>query len=161
MHAAKLLQSSCLTLCDPLNCSPLGSSVHGILQARTLEWVAVSFSRGSSQSRDQTCIYYKISLVAQTVKRLLTMQETRVQSLGWEDPLEKEMATHSSILPHGRRSLVAYSPWGHKGSNTTERLYFHFHFHWQAGPLPLAPPGKLPLDCITFYLSIDEHVSCF
>ena len=38
------------------------------------------------------------SLVAQTVKRLPTMQETRVQSLGWEDLLEKEMATHSSIL---------------------------------------------------------------
>ena len=38
------------------------------------------------------------SLVAQTVKRLPAMQETRVQSLGWEDPLEKEMATHSSIL---------------------------------------------------------------
>ena len=39
-----------------------------------------------------------ISLVAQTVKRLPTMQETRVQSVGWEDLLEKEMATHSSIL---------------------------------------------------------------
>ena len=39
------------------------------------------------------------SLVAQTVKRLLTMRETQVRSLGWEDPLEKEMATHSSILP--------------------------------------------------------------
>ena len=38
------------------------------------------------------------SLVAQTVKRLSTMRETRVQSLSWEDPLEKEMATHSSIL---------------------------------------------------------------
>ena len=38
------------------------------------------------------------TLVAQTVKCLPTMQETRVQSLGWEDPLEKEMATHSSIL---------------------------------------------------------------
>ena len=36
--------------------------------------------------------------MAQTVKRLPAMQETRVQSLGWEDPLEKEMATHSSIL---------------------------------------------------------------
>ena len=39
------------------------------------------------------------SLVAQTVKRLSTMQETRLQSLGREDPLDKEMATHSSILP--------------------------------------------------------------
>ena len=38
------------------------------------------------------------SLVAQTVKRLPAMRETRIQSLGWEDPMEKEMATHSSIL---------------------------------------------------------------
>ena len=42
--------------------------------------------------------FFRTSLVAQTVKRLPTMQETRVQSLGWEDLLEKEMATHSSIL---------------------------------------------------------------
>ena len=41
--AAKLLQS-CPTLCDPMDCSPPGFSVHGILQARTLEWVAISFS---------------------------------------------------------------------------------------------------------------------
>ena len=45
---------SCPTLCDPTYCSPPGSSVHGILQARILEWVAISFSRGSSQPRDQT-----------------------------------------------------------------------------------------------------------
>ena len=44
---------SCLTLCNPMNCSPPGSSVHGILQARILEWVAISFSRGSSQPRVQ------------------------------------------------------------------------------------------------------------
>ena len=42
--------------------------------------------------------YFWTSLVAQTVKHLSTMLETQVQSLGWEDPLEKEMATHSSIL---------------------------------------------------------------
>ena len=60
--------------------------------------------------------------MAQTVKHLSTMQETRVQSLVWEDPLEKEMAAHSSILAwktHGRRSLVGYRPWGHKESDTT------------------------------------------
>ena len=45
---------SCLTLCDPMDCSPPGSSVHGIFQARVLEWVAISFSRGSSQPRDRT-----------------------------------------------------------------------------------------------------------
>ena len=49
--AAKSLQS-CPTLCDPMDCSPQGSSVHGILQAKILEWVAISSSRASSQSRD-------------------------------------------------------------------------------------------------------------
>ena len=43
---------SCPTLCDPMECSLPGSSVHGILQARVLEWVAISFSRGSSRPRD-------------------------------------------------------------------------------------------------------------
>ena len=47
---------SCPTLCDPKDCSLPGSSVHGISQARILEWVAISFSRGSSQPRDQTHI---------------------------------------------------------------------------------------------------------
>ena len=45
---------SCLTLYEPVDCSPPGSSVHDILQAWILEWVAISFSRGSSRSRDQT-----------------------------------------------------------------------------------------------------------
>ena len=55
------------------------------------------------------------SLVAQTVKRLPTMWEIWVRSLGWEDLLEKEMAPYSSTLAwkiHGQRSLVGYSPWG-------------------------------------------------
>ena len=50
---AKLLQS-CLTLCDPMNCSPPGSSVHRILLARILDWVVMPSSRGSSPPRDQT-----------------------------------------------------------------------------------------------------------
>ena len=65
------------------------------------------------------------SLVAQTVKSLPAMQETRVPSPGQEDPLEKEMATHSGILagkPHGQRSLAGYSPWNCKESDITERL---------------------------------------
>ena len=44
----------CLTLCNPMNCSPQGSSVHGIFQARVLEWVGMPSSRASSQPRDQT-----------------------------------------------------------------------------------------------------------
>ena len=68
---------SCPTLCDPMNCSIPGLPVHHQLQEFT-----------------QTLT----SLVAQTVKRLSTMRETRVRSLSWEDPLEKEMAIHSRTI---------------------------------------------------------------
>ena len=63
------------------------------------------------------------SLVAQTVKHLSTMRETWVRSLGQEDPLEKEMAIHSSTgKSHEQRSPVGYSPWGRRESDTTEQL---------------------------------------
>ena len=51
-----LVTQSCLTVCNPTDCSSPGSSVHGILQARILEWVAMPFSRGSSQPMDQTWV---------------------------------------------------------------------------------------------------------
>ena len=49
---------SCLTLCDPMDCSPPGSSVYGISQARIPEWVVISFSKGSSWPRDWIHVYY-------------------------------------------------------------------------------------------------------
>ena len=68
--------------------------------------------------------------MVQQVKNLPAMQEiqeTRVQSLRWEDPLEEEMATYFSIVARKiswapQRSLAGYSPWGHKESDTTEQL---------------------------------------
>ena len=63
------------------------------------------------------------SLVAQVVKNLPARQETQVQSLGREDPLEKVMAIHSRILAwkiHEQRILAGYSPWGHTESYMTE-----------------------------------------
>ena len=51
-----LVTQLCPTLCDPMNCSPPSSSVHGISQARILEWVAIPFSRRSSQPRDPSCV---------------------------------------------------------------------------------------------------------
>ena len=57
----------CLNLCDPIDCSPPGSSVHGIFQARILEWVDISYSRGSSQPRN--CAY--VSCVSCTGRRIL------------------------------------------------------------------------------------------
>ena len=76
------------------------------------------------------------SLVAHVVKNPPTMHETWVQSLGPEDLLEKEMATHSSLpgKSHGLRSLVGYSPRGHKELDRTERFHFlsflSFLFLW-------------------------------
>ena len=94
-----------LTLGDPMDCSPLVSSVRGILQARILEWVAVPSSRGSSHPRDRTRSLMSPALqigwashITQSVKHLPAMWKTQVRFLGWEDPLEKEMAIHSSIL---------------------------------------------------------------
>ena len=137
---------SCPTPRDPMNYSLPGSSVHGVLQARILEWVSISLSRGSSQiklvSPALQCRFFNywttrevppflnylknvmndwFSLMVQMVKHLPTMWETRVQSLGWEDPLEKEMATHSSTLAwkipwaeeHGRLQSMGFQRVGH------------------------------------------------
>ena len=63
---------SCPTLCDPMDYSLPGSSVHGIFQARVREWVAISFSRGSSQPRDRTRI-------SRTAGRRFTVWATRAE----------------------------------------------------------------------------------
>ena len=54
------ITQSCLTLCDPIDRSLLGSSVHGISQARILEWVAISFSREYSQPMDRTWVFHTV-----------------------------------------------------------------------------------------------------
>jgi len=53
-----LIAQLCLTLFDPRDCSLPGISVHGILQARILEWIAIPFSRGTSEHKDQTLVSY-------------------------------------------------------------------------------------------------------
>ena len=107
------------------------------------------------------------SLVAQMVKNLPAVQETQVWSLSWENPLEKGIATHSTILQrrqwqptpillpgksHGCRSLVGCSPCGREEADMTERLHFHFSFSyrrrkWQPTPvfLPGEPQGRQSL----------------
>ena len=74
--------------------------------------------------------YSWASLVAQLVKNLPAVWETWVQSLGWEDPLEKGRATHSSILAW-RIPWTISSPWGHKELDTT--VVFHFQIYRKAG----------------------------
>ena len=93
------------------------------------------------------------------VKDLPTMWETRVQSLGREDLLEKEMAIHSSTLAwktHGQRNLVGYNPWGRKESDTTERLHFLFIKMWA-----LNLPDHIDFYSFkTFYFQFFSHYLC-
>ena len=70
----------CPTLCNPLDCSLPGSSVHGILQARILEWVAISFSRGSSRPRDRTRVSH---IVGRRFNLWATREETHLLLLYW------------------------------------------------------------------------------
>ena len=67
---------SCPTLCDPMDCSLPGSSVHGIFQATVLEWIAISFPKGSSQPRDRT-------QVSHIIDRRFTVWVTREVTWPW------------------------------------------------------------------------------
>ena len=182
-----------------MDCSSAGSSVHGNFQARMLEWVAISFSRGSSQPRDWarvshvTCncrwIFYhwgfpgssagkestsnagnpsstpgsgstpgegigyplqysQASLVAPIVKNLPAVWKTWVLSLGWEEPLEEDMATHSSILawriPMDRGAWWATVHGGPKESDATN--------HWAT--------GGSSIKLVTFLQTWRLHVLC-
>jgi len=71
-----LVTQSCLTVFDPMDCSLPGSSVHGILQARILEWVAIPFSRESSRLRDWT-------RVSCTADRFFTVWATKEEKMSW------------------------------------------------------------------------------
>ena len=112
LHAESL--QSCLTLCDPMDYSPPGSSTHGILQARILEWVAMPSSVGSSPPVDRT-------------PRLLCLLHRQADSL-LSEPLLAECKTHFSILAWEIPWIedpADYSPWGHRESDTTEQLTQH------------------------------------
>ena len=144
--SAVSVAQSCLTLCDPINCSLPGSSVPGILQVRILEWIVMSFltlqvrkwhlhPRSSSKRvTAEPGNELSVSLFIQTSVTSVgfpggtsgkepTCHCRRHKKHGFKDPLEEGMATHSSILAgesHGQRSLADYHLWGRKELDTTE-----------------------------------------
>ena len=139
---------SCLTLCGSMDCGLPGSSVHGILQTSILEWLAISYSRGTSRHKDWThvsgisCIGRQIfffftiitlraSLIAQLVKTPPAMQETQVPFLGWEDALEKGEATHSSILSW-RIPWTEKSTGSQRVGHSWEAFTFTFQCHLES-----------------------------
>ena len=155
--AAKPLQS-CLSLCNPIDGSPPGSPIPGILQARTQEWVAISFSNAwkwkvevKSLSRVRLaatpweyspgkntgvgchCPLHQMALVVKNPPA----QCTRCKRCRF-DPWVRKITWRRTCQPtpvffpgksHGQRSLVGYSPWGHKESDTTEQMNTHTHNH--------------------------------
>ena len=109
--------------------------IPGILSHGTwgsLQLWAMLGATGSSRGPD-CALYYKgssvvTSLVAQMVKNLPTMWGTQLWSLGWIDPLEKEMETHCSTLAWKIPWREKHSLWGRKELDMTEWLHLHFHF---------------------------------
>ena len=124
---------SCLTLCNPID-----YTVHEILQARILEWVAFPFSMGFSQPRDWT----QVSHIAGRFFTSWATREAQEYRSGWPIPSPADLPYPGTerglphcrrrqwhptpvLLPgksHGQRSLVGCSPWGREESDMTERL---------------------------------------
>ena len=113
-----LVAQACPTLCDPMDCSLPGSSVHGILQARRLEWVAIPFTRGFSQPRDWTQVSWVAgSFFTVWVQQILTGKLKL--SLAWwrlrEIPLKRVSANSvDSGITEGlvRMQILSLEGWG-------------------------------------------------
>ena len=100
-HWVVLVSYSCLTLCDPLDCSPPGFSVYRILQARILNWVSISFSRGSSRSRNWTQVsliagrsFYSLSHQRNSKEATITIIEIHLEE-------QRVWAPHQAPQPRG------------------------------------------------------------
>ena len=120
----------CLTLCNPKDCSPSGSSLHGILQARILEWVVMLFSRRSSQSRDQTCVskcplHCKAGSLPLTPsgKPTYTYTDTQIYScVCTQAPIYTWTCTHSYLHTRHHPSLCTRAGTGGHGQGAGGKL---------------------------------------
>ena len=130
----------CMTLCNPIDCSLPSSSIHGIFQARVLEWVAISFSgyrrlRMTDENEAEQEIWGQINGDPLWPVQV-TLQQTIVKFLLGKELIYihfwRKWQPTPVLLPgkcHGRRSLIGYNLWYCKESDITERLHFHFIYH--------------------------------
>ena len=121
------IQKSCPTFCNPMDCSPPGSSVQGIFQARVLEWVAISSSKWSSWPRDPT----HVSCITCIAGKLFTTEPSGKPHLA---PVLccavlSRSVVSNSLEPHGWQPAWLLCPWG-----------FSKREYWSGLPCP--PPGK-------------------
>ena len=122
------------TLCNPVDCSLPGSSVHGILQARILEWVAISFSRASSQPRDTqvSCIAGRCFILWATREAFPKLAQTHVHRVG--DAIQP---SHSLLFPYPpvfnlsqHSGLFKWVSSSHQVSKGLEFQLQHQFFQW-------------------------------
>ena len=133
LNSSSEVAQSCPTLCDPTDCSLPGSSVHGIFQARILEWVVISFSRGSSQPRDRT-------QVSRTAGRATSKAQTVpecIYILNFHHSTFSPALQEDFFLPIIQR-IQHFLIWG------TEQLFSKFPF--------------LSLSLLHFFFFITEHL---
>ena len=102
-----LVAQLCLTACNPMDCSSPGASVHGILQARILEWVAISFSRGSSWPRVQTYISY-VSCIGRWVLYHLSHRETPNNSRDILNRVKSQVPLASTMNHYPKQSCETF-----------------------------------------------------
>ena len=132
VHVCFITQA-CLTLCNPLDYSPPGFSVHGILQARILEWVVIPFSRGSSQPRDWAWISYIAGLPGSSAGKESACSVGDLGLIaGLKRPGSKRSPGEGNGYPLQYSCLensmdrgtcqATYSPWGCEELDMTERL---------------------------------------
>ena len=127
-----VVTQSCLTLNTRMDCGPPGSSLHGVLQARILEWVTISFSRDLPIPGIEPKSLRSPALAGRFFSTSATNpfpQEHRENKPQQHSSQRRQWQPTPVLLPgksHGRRSLVGSSPWGRKESDMTEPLHFHF-----------------------------------
>ena len=106
MNTSHARTQSCPTLCDPMDCSPPGSYMHGILQTTILEQVAISYSMGSSCARDQTCVS----------SHFLHWQQILYHCATWEDALKAAGVSSERETASGPTKPTTHLGPGHRAS---------------------------------------------
>ena len=142
----------CPTFCDPVDCSLPGSSIHGIFQARILEWVAISFSRRSSWPRDWTLrcrqMLYCLSHQGSPGVIILSVWLTLILA-NLVNVMEKGMAPYSSTLawkipwteePGRRQSMGSHRVRRDWATSLSLFTFMHWRRKWQ--PTPVFLPGE-------------------
>ena len=133
-----------LTLCNPRDCSPPGFSVHGVSQARILEWLAIPFSRGSSQPRDQIRVSHtgRRFLYHRATKELWPPGLESIYTNSSPSPPSEVITLESALLPFMLRNIMMTAPldsfdwwlWATGAAALKNEFHWSLTYLWQGSP---------------------------